>query len=100
MSNTEFTKEKLQESIEIIKPIFCTIFLKKKNKPLETFKVDTKDEAGVKYVLILKGFMGKLSWDTFDNIKGFLFDNWKLNQESIELGNKFDKKFRLLITTK
>lgn len=82
------------------KPYYCTLFTKKNNKPVTTFSIDTNDEVGVKYTLILKGYLGSLEGKVFDNIKEFLFDKGKLNNKAIEIGDKFDKKFRLLVSNK
>lgn len=83
-----------------IKPYYCTLFLKKKNKPVATFSIDTTDEVGVKYTFILKWYVGTLEGETFDNIKEFLFEKGKLNKKALDLGDIFDKKFRILISNK
>ena len=44
----------LEIDTKIEKKIFCTLFTKKKNKPVITFRVHTLDEEIVKYICILK----------------------------------------------
>lgn len=49
----------------------CTIFRRKKNKPIRSFVIDTKDEVGIKYALILNGFLGKIEKEANENMRDF-----------------------------
>ena len=88
------------EDKKIVNNYYCTVFKKKKNQPLATFSVHTKEEEGAKYLLILKGYMGKLPKELFENIKDYIFTEGKLSKEGEEIGEKFDKEFRLFVSTK
>lgn len=78
----------------------CTIFRIKKNKPIRTFIIDTKDKVGIKYALILNGFLGKIEKEADENIRDFIFKGGKLTEKSLAYGLIFDANYRLLVTEK
>jgi hypothetical protein len=79
---------------------YCTLFTKKKNRPLITFWVHTKEENAVKYMCIYKDYIGEVDKKIKENIKAYLFDKGELSEEAKDLGEKFDKKFRVLVSNK
>lgn len=98
-------KELLEEPQENLKwqvnyVWFCTIFLKKKNKPLMTF--DTLEgftEEHGKAIALMKGAMGSLDKETFKIFREFVNQTGKLDKETKFLVSQFDKKFRVLVST-
>lgn len=89
--------EPIQEEEKKESKKYCTLFLKKKNKPVITFWVHTLDEKTLKYICILKGYTGKLKPKIFDNIQEYLTNGVELSEGSEKELEKFNKLYRILV---
>jgi len=76
---------------------YCTLFLRKKNKPVITFWVNTDNEDLVKCICITKGYLGEEKAKKFTKL---LEEEKQGEKEGEEMLAEFDKKFRLLISNK
>lgn len=77
---------------------FCTIFLKKKNKPMLTF--DTLEwftEGHWKAIALMKWAMWTLRPEIFQVFKEYVNGTGELNNDAEYLVKEFDKRFRILV---
>jgi hypothetical protein len=76
---------------------YCTIFKKKKNKPIITFWVNTESEELVKAICILKDYVGEENKKIFEKL---LEEEKKEDPEYKRILAEFDEKFRVLVSCK